>query len=65
MYCVLYQFNSTVQTPLHDSTPLHSTPLHSAFYPIPNILADFFLITILTKPDFQHNKEVINSPAID
>ena len=35
MYCVLLQFNSTIQTPLHDSTPLHSTPLHSAFYPIP------------------------------
>ena len=34
LYFVLLQFNSTIQTPFHDSTPLHSTPLHSAFYPM-------------------------------
>ena len=39
MYCVLLQFNSTVQTPLHDSTTLLSTPLHSAFYPIPILMS--------------------------
>ena len=46
MYCVLLQFNSTIQTPLHDSTPLHSTPLHSAFYPIP-IKREYYYNTFL------------------
>ena len=33
MYC----YNSILQYRLHSTTPLRSTPLHSAFYPIPYI----------------------------
>ena len=38
-------------TPLHDSTPLHSTPLHSAFYPIP--AQDVITCDVCDKPTQQ------------